>query len=65
MNTSEEKLSERDIEQRRDDAIRRALNTSPNPTKKAIGKTERAQAQGESRVSKGSRFKPKGDAVFS
>jgi hypothetical protein len=48
-----------EIAQRRDAAIRRALNTPPKPAKEMVGKTERAQEQRASRVRKVSRSKPK------
>ena len=38
-------LSDAEIAQRRDSALRRALTTPPKPTKEMIGKTERAQEQ--------------------
>ena len=40
------------VAQIRDDAIRRALNTPPKPTKAYIGTTERAQTQKKGRVKK-------------
>ncbi|WP_219320757.1 hypothetical protein [Methylovirgula sp. HY1] len=52
-------LSQDEIVRRRDDAIRRALNTPPKPTKELVGKTERAQDQAKSRVRKAVRSKPK------
>jgi hypothetical protein len=52
--------SEEEIARIRDEAIRRALNTPPKPTKELIGKTERAIAQRESRVRKATRSKPEG-----
>ena len=41
----DEARSEAQIAQRRDSAIRRALNTAPTPTKKLVGATERAHEQ--------------------
>jgi hypothetical protein len=43
-------LDELEITRRMDDAVRRALSTPPTPTKKLVGKTERAQSQRESRL---------------
>jgi hypothetical protein len=40
-----EKLSDQEIARRRDDAIRRALNTPPKPHKEMVGKTKRAKAR--------------------
>jgi len=37
-----EEFTEEEIARRRDDAIRRALNTPPKPLKSYIGKSERA-----------------------
>ena len=51
-------LSPEEIAKRRDDAIRRALNTPHKPTKDLIGKTERAKAQ---RAARARRAKQKGD----
>ncbi len=51
--------SEAEIARRRDEAIRRALNTPPKPLKEYVGKSERALAQRESRVKKAPRSKPK------
>ena len=50
-----EEFDEAEIARRRDDAIRRALNTPPKPHKEMVGVTERAQAQQESRVKKSAR----------
>ncbi len=44
--------TEEEITKRRDDAIRRALNTPPKPLKEMVGKTERAKAQRKKRVKK-------------
>jgi hypothetical protein len=38
-------LTEQEIAARRDEAIRRALNTPPKPTKELVGTTERARDQ--------------------
>ena len=48
-----------EIALRMNKAVRRALNTPPTPTKELVGKSERAQAQRESRVKKAARSKPK------
>jgi len=45
-------LTDEEIARRRDEAIRRALNTPPKPHKEMVGVTERAQARRESRVRK-------------
>jgi hypothetical protein len=42
-------LTKEEIEIRMRDAVSRALNTPPSPTKDLVGKTERAQIQRESR----------------
>jgi hypothetical protein len=52
-------LGDEEIARRRDDAIRRALNTPPKSLKDYVGKSERAIAQRESRVKKAPRSKPK------
>jgi hypothetical protein len=52
-------LTAEEIEQRRDNAIRRALNTPPKPFKEYIGKSERAIAQRKKRVKKAALSKPK------
>jgi hypothetical protein len=52
-------FSDEEIARRRDDAIRRALNTPPKPLKEYVGKSERAIAQRNSRVKKAARSKPK------
>lgn len=51
---SDDRLTKNEIEQRRDDAIRRALNTPPPPKKPKADK---------SKVFKARRSKPKGDAT--
>ncbi|MGD0762666.1 MAG: hypothetical protein ABR929_05645 [Roseiarcus sp.] len=56
---SDPDFTDEEIARRRDDAIRRAMNTPPKPLKEFVGKTERAQAQRESRVKKAARSKPK------
>jgi hypothetical protein len=53
----------RKLRRRRDDAIRRALNTPRTPTKELIGRTERAKAQREMKALRARRSKPKGDAA--
>jgi hypothetical protein len=56
----DDKLSAQETAQRRDAAIRRALNTPPTPTKELVGKTERAQQMGEIRkAKKAPRSRPK------
>ena len=57
--SGDEEFTQQEIEKRRDNAIRRAMNTPPKPLKEFVGKTERAQAQRESRVKKAARSKPK------
>lgn len=52
-------FSEAETVIRRDNAIRRALNTPPKPLKDYVGKSERAMAQREGRVKKAPRSKPK------
>jgi hypothetical protein len=54
--TASDKLgefSEEEIAQRRDAAIRRALNTPPKPNSEYVGKSERAKARPSRRVQKG------------
>jgi hypothetical protein len=53
-------MKEDQIITRRDDAIRRALNTPRTPARELVGKTERAQSQRESRVIRANRAKIKG-----
>jgi hypothetical protein len=55
----EPELSAEEIERRMNSAVRRALTTSPTPSKELIGKTERAQSQRESREMRASRAKPR------
>jgi hypothetical protein len=43
-------LTEEEIAERMNQAVRRALNTPPTPIKELIGKSERAIARRESRV---------------
>lgn len=50
-------LAKEEIARRRDDAIRRALNTPPKPTKELVGKTGRPQIESQAR--KAIRSKPK------
>ena len=52
-------LTEDEVVLRRDDAIRRALNTPPMPTKKLVGSTERAQEQRATKASRKVRAKSK------
>jgi hypothetical protein len=54
-----DEFTDEEIARRRDDAIRRALNTPPKPLKEFVGKTERAQSQRESRAIRARRAKPK------
>jgi hypothetical protein len=49
---SDDQYPEAEIVRRRDEAIRRALNTPPRPNSYYIGKSERAKAQKRSRVSR-------------
>jgi len=56
-------LSPQEIARRRDDAIRRALNTPPEPMKTLIGKTDRAKAQRETKKIRARQSKPKDDAT--
>jgi len=55
----EKEISESDVARRRDDAIRRALNTPHKPLKEFVGKSKRAIAQRKSRVRKAAQSKPK------
>ena len=57
--SGEDEVSEREIARRRDAAIRRALNTPPQPMKSLVGKTERAQNQRATKVAKAARSKTK------
>lgn len=52
-------LSEKEIERRRDDAIRRALNTPPKPRKAVSSKRKNEAARKKSRVRKSAQSKPK------
>jgi hypothetical protein len=54
-----EEIPEDEIARRRDDAIRRALNTPPKPLKEYVGKSKRAIAQRKSRIKKTALSKPK------
>jgi hypothetical protein len=56
---TDEKYSELETARRRDDAIRRALNTPPKPLKEFVGKSKRAIAQRKSRVRKAAQSGPK------
>lgn len=55
--SAETEFGEEEIALRMNNAVRRALNTPPSPTKELIGKTERAQSQRESRALKKDREK--------
>jgi hypothetical protein len=55
---AQNELSDDEIARRRDEAIRRALNTPPKPHKEMIGKGERAKTQRNSRVKKAVLSKP-------
>jgi hypothetical protein len=55
--------NESEIDRRRDEAIRRALNTPPKPSKEILGKTERAQSQKTTKSIRARRSKPKGGAA--
>jgi hypothetical protein len=55
----EDKFSPAEIARRRDDAIRRALNTPPKPLKELVGRSERAIEQRKKRVRKAAQSKPK------
>jgi hypothetical protein len=52
-----------EISRRRDDAIRRALNTPPKPGKEMLGKTGRAQSERTTKTVRARRLKPKGDVA--
>jgi hypothetical protein len=52
MDSTDDKRSETETAQLRDDAIRRALNSPPKPNSDYVGKGERAQSAGKSRVKK-------------
>jgi hypothetical protein len=54
-----ETLSDEEIARRRDDAIRRALNTPHKSLKEFVGKSERAIVQRKNRVKKAALSKPK------
>ncbi len=55
----DERFTDDEIARRRDDAIRRALNTPPKPLKELVGKSERAIEQRKSRIKKDAQLKPK------
>jgi hypothetical protein len=57
--TDDKNYSDEETAQRRDAAIRRALNTPPKPLKDYVGKSERAMAQRKSRIKKAVRSNPK------
>ncbi|WP_147306490.1 hypothetical protein [Methylovirgula sp. 4M-Z18] len=54
-----EELTDVEITQRMNNALRRALTTPPSPTKELVGKTNRAQKKGRSRVKTATRSSPK------
>jgi hypothetical protein len=56
---SDIRYTDEEIARRRDDAIRRALNTPPKPLKEFVGKSKRAIAQRKSRVRKSAQSEPK------
>jgi hypothetical protein len=53
-----DKFSDEEIKRRRDEAIRRALNTPPKPLKEYVGKSKRAIAQRKSRIKKAAQSNP-------
>ena len=55
----EAEFTDEEIARRRDDAIRRALNTPPKSLKEYVGKSERAIAQRNRRVKKAVQSNPK------
>jgi hypothetical protein len=55
----EECFSPEETARRRDEAIRRALNTPPKPHKAMVGKGKRAKERKQSRVTPSRRAKPK------
>ena len=55
----DEEISESDVARRRDDAIRRALNTPHKPLKEYVGKSKRAIAQRKNRIKKAVQSNPK------
>ena len=60
MTKSPDEFSADEIARRMNDGIRRALATRPTPTKELVGKSERAQAQRETkRIRKAAQSKPK------
>jgi hypothetical protein len=56
---SVDKFSDKEIERRRDEAIRRALNTPPKPLREYVGKSKRAIAQRNRRIKKAVQSNPK------
>lgn len=58
MGDKDEVMTAEQIARRRDDAIRRALNTAPKPHKKASAR-KTAKAKAKSRVRKSVQAKPK------
>lgn len=59
VTSEKEILSEAEIVKRRDNAIGRALRTPPEPAKKLVGSTERAQEQREIKARRKVRAKSK------
>jgi hypothetical protein len=54
---SDKEFTEEEIARRRDDAIRRALNTPPKPLKAYVGKSERAVEMKDAKTRKSARSK--------
>jgi len=57
--TPKDDYSAQEIERRMNAGIRRALGSPPSPTKSLVGKSERAQAQRETREIRANRAKRK------
>ena len=55
----DETYSDEETARRRDNAIRRALNTPPKPLKEFVGKSERAIARRKNRIKKTVQSNPK------
>jgi hypothetical protein len=55
MTMSDDQYSDEETAKRRDEAIRRALNTPPKPNKEYVGKSKHAKARKRSRVKKAAR----------
>ena len=60
----EDQFSPAEIAGRRDDAIRRALNTPPKPLKELVGRSERAIEQRKRPVQKSCSIKAKSTLIF-